>query len=390
MINNLILYGFPLIFDIVVSTMLFVGRHALASQGYDERTVGSIIFGYGVGYVISCLFMTRIIKPDRAKRQMLIALAGIIAICLMLANTQRILVIQALYCLFPFFSSLLFNAFQIYLLGISNQSARPLAITAGHFTLAWSIGFALGPLVASVLKNTLEWKQIYYLVAITTGGISILLYNFKPQRSPNQKQPLQTTQVQTDTDRSLVGPAWLGLLFGWVVLNAVFIYWPVQAVQLAIPTGQRGWVEFAYALMQGISALLLTRIPRWHYKLSWLLILGACGVAALGVFGQSTGILLFMLGAVLYGTYTGGMFSYVVYHSMIEESKAVQRVAVNETVVGITYLIASPVSALLHRAGTPFGPSYLILTIILAVGIITQTLYAYSLMRRDAGALLEV
>ena len=106
--------------------------------------------------------MPRIIKAEHAKGQMLGALTGITFICLVLANTQNILAIQALYCLFPFCSSLLFNAFQIYMLGISNQNARPLATTAGHFTLAWSIGFAVGPFISSALKNALEWSQLYY------------------------------------------------------------------------------------------------------------------------------------------------------------------------------------------------------------------------------------
>jgi MFS family permease len=389
-INTLILYGFPLIFDIIVSTTLFVGRHGLASQGYGESTVGSIVLGYGVGYVISCLLMPRIIKPHRAKGQMLGALAGVIAICLILANAQRLLLIQALYCLFPFLTSLLFNAFQIYMLGISNQNARPLAMTAGHFTLAWSIGYALGPFASSALKNALEWSQIYYLVALLTGLVSIVLYAFKPQRSSTQAQSMQTAGAQNGNGRSLVGPAWLGLLFGWTVLNAVLVYWPVQAVQLGIPAGQRGWVEFAYALMQGISALLLTYVPRWHYKPAWLLILGGSGVAALGVFGLSAHTLLFVVGAVLYGTFTGGMFSYMVYHSMVEEDKAVRRVAMNETFVGITYLAASPVATLLHKEGTPFGPSYLFLDIILIVGVLGQTLFAYSLLKRDTPQPVEV
>jgi MFS family permease len=389
-INTLILYGFPLIFDIIVSTMLFVGRHGLASQGYGERTVGSIVLGYGVGYVIACLLMPRIIKPQRAKEQMLAALAGVIAICLILGNVHRLLVTQVLYCLLPLLSSLLFNAFQIYMLGISNQNARPLAKTAGHFTLAWSIGYALGPFASAGLKNALEWSQIYYLVAVLTGMVGIVLYAFKPQKSISPAQPVQTAEAHKGNGRSLVGPAWVGLLFGWTVLNAILVYWPVQAVQLGIPAGQRGWVEFAYALMQGISALLLTYVPRWHYKPAWLLILGGSGVASLGVFGLADHTPLFVIGAVLYGTFTGGMFSYMVYHSMVEEDKAVRRVAMNETFVGITYLAASPVATLLHKEGTPFGLSYLFLGIILIVGVLGQTLFAYSLIKRDTPQPVEV
>ena len=69
---------------------------------------------------------------------------------------------------------------------------------------------------------------------------------------------------------------------------------------------------------------------------------------------------------------------------MVEEDKAVRRVALNETFVGISFLIASPVANAIHREGTPFGPSYLILGAILIAGVLAQTLFASTLLKRSA------
>ncbi len=386
--KKIILFGLPLVFDIIVSLVLFVGRHSLASQGYGEETVGSIVMFYGIGYVIASLLMTRIVKPQRAKQQLLGALAGVIIICVTLANVQRLIVIQVLYGLFPLMASLLFNAFQIYMLGISNRDTRPLAETAGHFTFAWSIGFALGPFASSALKSAFPWSQIYYLAALLAALAGIVLYGFKPHGSG--VAPAQTMSTAQSHGRSLVGPAWLGLVIGLIVWNAVLVYWPVQAVQMGIADNQRGWTEFAFALMQGLAALLLTYVHRWHYKPAWLLIMGGSGVVALGVFGLSAHALLFVVGAILYGAYCGSLYSFVVYHAMVEEEKAVRRVALNETFVGLAYLSASPVAALLHKDGAPFGPSYLLLGIILIVGVLGQTLFAYRLTKRGALQPVEV
>ncbi len=378
--KKIILFGLPLIFDIIVSLVLFVGRHSLASRGYGEEIVGSIVMFYGVGYVIASLLMTRIVKRRYAKQQLIGALTGIIVICVILANVQRLIVIQLLYGLFPLMASLLFNAFQIYMLGISNQDTRPLAETAGHFTFAWSIGFALGPFASSALKSLFPWSQIYYLAALLATLAGIVLYGFKPHRSDETRAP---TSPQTH-GRSLVQPAWLGLVIGLLVWNAVLVYWPVQAVQLGIAANQRGWTEFAFALTQGLAALLLTYVQRWHYKPAWLLIMGGSGVIALGVFGLAMHLWAFILGGILYGAYTGSLYSFMVYHAMVEEEKAVHRVALNETFVGIAYLSASPVAALLHRQDAPFGPAYLLLGILLTAGVLGQTLFARHLLKRDA------
>jgi len=379
--KKLILFGLPMSFDIIVGLTLFVGRHGLASRGYGEATVGSIVMFYGIGYVIASLSMARIIKPDRAKRQLLTGLVAVIVICLMLANTQQLILIQALYGALPMATSLLFNAFQIFMLGISNQDTRPLAETAGHFTFAWSMGFALGPFVSSLLKNILPWSQIYYGAAAFATLVGIVLYSYKPKTSATIST--QTSETPPSNGRSLAGPAWLGLVIGLTVWTAVSVYWPVQAVQLGIPETQRGWVEFVFAIAQGFSALLLTYVHRWHYKPSWLLIIGGAGVVALGIFGLIAQAALFVVASMLYGAYLGGLFSYMVYHSMVEEEKAVRRVALNETFVGISFLIASPVANTFHRKGAPFGPSYLSLGALLIVGVLAQTLFARTLLRRE-------
>jgi MFS family permease len=372
MLKFMVLYGIPLAADIMVSLVLFVGRHSLASRGVDEATVGSVVLCYGIGYVIASMLMTRIVRPRHAKAQMLAALGGILAACVILANVQDLLVIQILYVIFPFATSLLFNAFQIYMLGMATQDARPLATMAGHFTLSWSIGYALGPFVSSLLKNAFAWSQIYYLAAFIAAAIAGILYSYKPGPKATEAQ---ATVVQRDSRPSLAGPAWVGLLTGWTFWNVVLIYWAVQAVQLGVSANLKGLVEFVAALAQGLAALGLTYVKGWHHKPFWFVLLGGSGVVALTMLGLQNHQSWFVVGALLYGVYTGSVFSALVYHAMIEESKAVQRVALNETFVGLCFLISSPLASWLHRTGTPFGGTYLLLAAILAAGVGGQAVY---------------
>ena len=269
--KKLLLYGVPFAVDIIAGLVLFLGRHSLASQGFDESAIRTIIFGYGIGYTLSSLMMTRLVKAHLARLQMAIALVGISFISLALANTTSLLAIQVLYCLFPFMVSLFFNAYQIFMLNLSNKDARPLAATVGHYTFAWSMGFALGPFASGMLVSTFDWAQVYYLAALLAVGILaiILLYRTppltaKPGSFPAEvASPLLTSltspaAISTKPETlapsthlsgkplassshsavisppSLVGPAWLGLLAGLAVWNTALIFWPVQSVQLGI------------------------------------------------------------------------------------------------------------------------------------------------------------
>jgi len=381
MLKTLVIYGLPFTMDIVVGLVLFVGRHSLASRGYGEETIASIMLGYGIGYTLSSLLMARIVKPRIARSFMLAALAGTASLCVVLANVDRLIIIQVLYAVFPLLVSLFFNSCQIYLLGISSEDSRPLAVTAGHFTFSWSLGYALGPFVSSLAKNTLPWAQIYYLASGVAVAMCALLYAYRP---PRTERVLQSAQVQPETPRkqlpALVGSAWLGLLVGWTTWGTVLIFWPVQAEALAVPASLRGSMEFISALMQGLSALALTYVRGWHHKPGWLVVFGGVGLLGLGILSAVEHSLLLVSGALFFGAYLGSMFSYLVYHAMLDPEKAVRRVAINETFVGACFLIASPLAAVLRRNGSPFGHSYFGLALMFAAGIAAQALVAQSRM----------
>lgn len=384
----IILYSFPLIADIVVGLVLFVGRHSLASRGYGETAVGSIVLVYGASYVVASLLMTRLVRPALAKVQQLVALGAIVTICVVLANVERLIVIQVIYGLLPFATSLYFNAYQVYMLGINEQDGRPLASLAGHFTFSWSLGFAAGPFVSSLLRSVVTWSQTLYVAAALAALMAVMLYSFHLERrgSAGAGTPARSTGDPGAALRpNLMGPAWVGLLVGWTVYNTILIYWPVQAVQQDVPAALRGLVEFLASLAQAFSALALVSLPRWQHKPGWLAALGGLAVAAVLVFGAAQGVVGMAVAALLYGTFTGSMFSLVVYHAMSDPARAVRRIALNEVMVGISFLLASALARLLHPAGTSFGRAYAGLAVVLVVGIVAQVLYAAVLTRRRAG-----
>ncbi len=380
-IKRILLYIFPFSVDIIVGLLLFLGRHSLASQGFSQGTVASIAFVYGIGYVIASLMMMRIVKPQLARMEMLISLAGMAGLGILLANTYQLRAIQLLYFIFPFMASLFFNSYQIFMLGVSNHEEQPLNVTAGHFTTSWAIGFAFGPFLSSQLVEQFEWNQVYYAASILAGIVALVLLFFNPaqsfSRGPRQAEG-RLPQPSPAGEPDLAVPAWIALLLGQAVWSVVMVYWPIQAVQLNFPASSKGLPEFLAAIFLGLSALALTKVKGWYLKQTWITCLGFFGVAGLLIMSLSEGFARFPLGMSLYGIFSGSYFSLAVYHAIHINKLAVSRVAFNEVLVGTGFLLAFPLSEFFHPEGWDFSQSYLLLSILLAAGITLQAILIFS------------
>lgn len=385
--SNFVIYFFPFVMDIVVAMLLFVGRHSLAMAGASPEVVGSIPLFYGLGYFLAGPVMRIIIRREIAKIQMLGAIAAITAFSLMLAGTESIWAIRLLFFVIPVSMSLFFNAFQAFMLGHSGGIDRPLGVTICLYTFAWSLGFALGPFVSGLLGDYLSWAQMYVVAAGFTlfTGVAVALFNpgatgqaaEKPSASPRNSLPL------------LYVPGWMGMLtglIGWVIIAT---YWPVIAAAAGISGHVKGYVEFAFAAAQSVTALILILFPDWQRKILTLPMFGAFGVSALLLFGASTAAFGYICAASLMGVFTGSAFLFSVYHCMVDDDNASRRVAINEMMVGLAYVLGPAVAALLHVEGVPFSYSLNLAAGMIAGMVAVQTLTAFWISRKNGQPSVE-
>lgn len=386
MSRNAVIYVFPFALDIAVALLLFVGRHSLASRGLGPEVVGSILLCFGGGYLVASLLMRRIVRPRLARVQMLGALGALAAICALLPRVESVWLTQVAFCAVPFSTSLFFNAFQAYMLGVANDTAKPLAAMAGHYTFAWSLGYALGPFASGWARAWCDWARIYYLAAAIAVAVGLLVLWFRPvSREEAQSVPIPAPSPSATMDRGLIGPAWLGVALAWIGWTAVSIWWPVQAAGLGYSAAVKGAVEFAFALSQSLGALALVYAGSWHHRPALLPLFGLAGVLGLVVLASAGSPTAFGIGAVLYGMYTSSAFSLMVYHSMLVPERAVARVAVNETVVGFSFLAGPVVAGLVVGPGGVVEAGYGRLAVLLLLGVVVQTVGARYLLRtRDS------
>jgi MFS family permease len=89
----------------------------------------------------------------------------------------------------------------------------------------------------------------------------------------------------------------------------------------------------------------------------------------------------FVVAGFLYGIYTGSCFIYMVYHAMLEQERAIQRVAINEICVGVSYAIGPLLGTGLLGRLHSFSRAYVIMAAIILLGVLLQTIIAFYRMR---------
>jgi len=364
-----VIYLFPLAFDIIVSISLFAGRHSLAERGMDARTVGSLIAIYGIGYIIASLCMGKIIRPAYARLQMLASILLIIILLILLANTEKIRLIQVLFCGIPFATSLFFNAFQSFMLGVNATLSKPLTKTVAHYTFAWSVGYAAGPALSSLLKGSLGWAASYYAGAAAAAVIGVIALLFRP--------PAAVSAVRREkpvSGPSLCVPAWIGAMFCWTGWNMLATFWPVHAELLHFPASIKGLVEFGFAISQAVAALLLAAVPAGYYRKKYFSLISLAGVAGALFFAAGGRAAFFAAGAVLYGVYSAHCLCNMVFQASLEPGKAVKRIALNEVLMGVSFLAGPVLASMILALTKGFFLSYLCLSGLLAAGAAIQAL----------------
>jgi MFS family permease len=291
---------------------------------------------------------------------MLAAITMIAGLSFLLAQIRTVNGIQVVFFFLPMGVSFFFNAFQAFMLGVSNDAARPLHITVSLYTFAWSLGFGLGPFISGIAAGYLSWIQNYYLSAGFCVLIAIVVITYRrPKRTTRIKMDSESMQQEARKRPPLYIPGWMGMVIGLIGWLTIATYWPVIATQQGISTAFRGFVEFAYAMAQGLGALALILLGRWQKNTLSIPVFGLIGVSALVVFGTSSSSFFYLAGAALMGLFTAGNILFSVYHCMLETHQASKRIAVNEMMFGLGFLAGPGIAALLHQDGKPFLHAFL-------------------------------
>ena len=149
---------------------------------------------------------------------------------------------------------------------------------------------------------------------------------------------------------------------------------------MGIPRAEQGILLALVSGSQALTGLILCRSRLWMYKAWPILLFGICGVSALFVFGSSSNFLPLALSSVLFGVYSGALFFYLVFHSLVHPEHSTRYVAINESVVGFTCMLG-PLLAGFLAAGLTISSPYWVSALLVLVIVVFQALAMRHSMR---------
>ena len=350
-----LIYVLPAPMDLALALILFVGTVRVAKLAGGATRVASVLAVWSVVYVVACPFVGRLVNPRNAPRFVLGGCLLFALVCGLLAVAPGFAAMLTLMGVGGMAAALFFPSFQVFMKDMDAADGRHVSYSTGLYTFAWSSGFACGPFVAGFLMQFGKasagggegsgWRYAFLFGAAICLLLSVVLALTLRARTRSPRAPEAIRPAAgLPADEALPDLAWLG----WGVAVAMFT--ALASVRTALPArgvrelhlseGMLGTIFFVLSMTQALTGLALARSRTWMYRARPMAACGAAGCLGLLCFGLGSGPAAFLIGAVLFGMYTGAFCFYMVFHALVHPNRAGRYVAVNETIVGVTGFVA--------------------------------------------------
>jgi hypothetical protein len=170
---------------------------------------------------------------------------------------------------------------------------------------------------------------------------------------------------------NLVWLAWLGTGTCLLAVHATRSVFPTRAVALSVSKAAQGNALALIAYAQAFTALCAVKGRTWMYRPLPVALFGVIGVAGLVLFGLADTPVGFYVGALCLGVYAGTCFMYMAFHALVHPTRAGRYVGINESLVGLTGIVA-PASAGMLADHTTLQTPYFVAAVMVAVVICVQ------------------
>jgi MFS family permease len=350
-----LIYLMPALMDMVIGLALFVGTVRAARGGGDAVRTASVLAVWSLVYVTTCLVVGRGVSTRNA-RGLVLAGCALVSVSLgLLALADGFVIMLVLMGFAGFAAAFFFPSFQIFMKATDTAGGRSLAWSTGLYTFAWSTGLACGPFISGFLMQVGApseaggegpgWRVAFLFGAAVCLFLTLGLAagsGSRPAapRGAGDAEPARTNGTYDSMpDRVWIG--WLGTGAGFASLGILRAVFPSRALgPLGVSASMLGSILFILCMTQALVGLAMMRSRFWMYRALPLSAFAASGVIGLLCFGFGTTPAVLVIGAVLFGVFSGSFCFSMVFHALVHPSKAGRYVAVNESLVGMTGFLA--------------------------------------------------
>lgn len=350
------LYLIAFLLDCSINTAFTVMPFYIFDEfGGNAATSGAIAAFQTVSYAAVCLASAWFV--NRTKNGLVWAIVGlsIFAPFYGVAPFIPVITIFALITVVGFAPvSLVWPALQSWIGAQPDIHERSKILS--RFNVSWSIGLALGPLLAGFLYDRVSHAAPFLAVTVFVALTLILVLRLPQERFVHgEALPTDTTvPEETEWDRRsdfFLVTAWVSNLFGWMLEAVCRAVYP-EHFQTLVHTDALGflpgvtlsttnvttlfsWLAFSMSASRAVVFLVMGRTAWWHHRFSVLLISQVAAGLAFLVLSFTSNILIMAACFVVVGANNGICFYASVYYSIASKTNKHRRAAVHETMVGL-------------------------------------------------------
>ena len=348
------LVGFLIDFG-VMSFLVALPFFVLRMLGGGPRMLGVFAATQGAAYAAVCLVSSGFVL--RAKNGLNWAITGMALSLLFIAVipfTRNAWACGAFGAVGIGSLALVWPALHSYVGGEPDRILRSRRMSG--FNIAWSMGFALSPLLAGPLFE-LDYR-LPFAVTIVLGLVVVWLLKSLPhERDHHARETAEALDVHADSDRAserFLYASWMAtMMANFLVQVTRFVFasriedlvaagklrffaesW-TSPVLLKEAAEKFSWLAFSLSLVAAVMFLVMGRSQAWRHR-AWLLFaLQAVAAGAFWLLGNTHSLMLMALCFIMVGANSGFAFFSSVYYSVANWQQKHRRTAINEGAVGL-------------------------------------------------------
>lgn len=370
--TRFLIYLFPAMMDMILGAVFFVTAVRYSESGASSLTVTGVMATWALIYSLGAFAAGRIVNHKNAAN-LIIMSGGTITLVSIGYIAVPGLGAQYLWtALTGLAAAFFFTPFQIFMKSVEHGKDGGIVRSIALYTFSWSFGMACGPFVCGYLWPNFGWKSCYALNAVM--GLAIMFGIWKLSKSALRHHetgsPVSGNPKLSEDYSTLPDLAWLGWLaagIGCITVALVRSLFPVKAALLELSKTDQGLILATVSFTQAFVGLAFIRSKFWMYKPIPVAFFSLSGLLGLLLFGLGAKPGTFYLAALCYGIYSGMFFFYLVFHSLVHQTKSSKYVATNETVVGITTIVGPIAGGFIADKTNSDMPFYLVAIMVLLV-----------------------
>lgn len=348
--KRFIVYLFPAMMDVMLSTVMFVVAVRFSESGASALTVASSGAVWAVVYSICSQISGRIVTPRNAAAMLCSAALLAVSIALGLLAFPALKLQYLWIGIMGVATAFFFIPFMIFMKDMEKGRGDGVARATALYTFAWSMGMASGPFIVGLIWGKLApesgWKYCYMLNIVFGLIIAIGIWPIKKYIKNMDSKKAAVTKTITDYSvmPDLAKMGWLAAIGCFIATAVMRTLFPYQASLLEIPKVHQGGILALACYSQAFTGLFLINSRYWMYRTVPVTVMGICGVVGMLFFSFGSVPITFYIGSLVFGIYTGAFSFYLVFHSLVHPEKSAKYLSINETIVGATGMV-SPVIA---------------------------------------------